>query len=237
MLLHIIRHGDPNYETDSLTERGRAEADAVALRLAQRPISQVWSSSMGRAQQTAAPTAAALGLQVQVVDWARELSSPRVDDGRGNHGMVFWNVAGEYVRSGQVDPEAWDDFEMYSNPEDLDLQRSEVNRVLEGSDGFLAGLGLTRQDGVYRIDADLPDEVAIFCHGGVIVTWLGRLLHIPTALAWSGFFPATTSVTTVWFEQRSPQFVVPRMMAVGDTGHLLASGLGENLQGRPQKFY
>lgn len=63
-----------------------------------------------------------------------------------------------------------------------------MNRVLEGSDGFLAGLGLTRQDGVYRIDADLPDEVAIFCHGGVIVTWLGRLLHIPTALAWSGFF-------------------------------------------------
>ena len=33
MLLYIIRHGEPNYETDSLTQRGRQQAAAVAKRL------------------------------------------------------------------------------------------------------------------------------------------------------------------------------------------------------------
>lgn len=237
MLLHIVRHGDPIYVTDSLTERGQAEAEAVAVRLAKRPIEQVFSSSMGRAQATAAPTAAALGLEVTTLDWARELSSPRVDDGAGNAGLVFWNVAGEYVRGGTVDPAAWDDFEVFADPEGLRLQRSEVARVHDGSDAWLAELGLRREDGIYRLTGELPDEVVIFCHGGVIVTWLARLLQIPTALAWTGFFPATTSVTTVSFEQRSAQIAVPRVIAMGDTGHLMAAGLEENLQGLPPRLY
>ena len=32
MRILIIRHGDPDYKTDTLTERGRAQAEAVALR-------------------------------------------------------------------------------------------------------------------------------------------------------------------------------------------------------------
>lgn len=237
MLLHIIRHGDPDYATDSLTARGRQEADALAVRLAKRPIERLWSSTMGRARQTAAPSGAALGLEVPALDWARELSSHRVDDGVGHDDLVFWNVAGEYVRSGEVDPAAWEDFELYADPEVLDLQRSEVARVHDGSDAFLAGLGLSRRGGVYEITGDLPGEVAIVCHGGVIVTWLGHLLQIPTALAWSGFFPATSSVSTVWFERRSERTAVPRMLAVGDTGHLAAAGLEENLQGLPPRYF
>ena len=62
MLLYIIRHGDPIYETDSLTERGRAQAEAVAKRLAASGIDRVFSSPMGRARQTAEPTCRLLGL-------------------------------------------------------------------------------------------------------------------------------------------------------------------------------
>lgn len=32
MLLYLIRHGDPDYTTDSLTERGIAQAEAVGKR-------------------------------------------------------------------------------------------------------------------------------------------------------------------------------------------------------------
>ena len=34
MLLYIIRHGEPDYAADSLTETGRKQAELVALRLA-----------------------------------------------------------------------------------------------------------------------------------------------------------------------------------------------------------
>ena len=33
MLLYIVRHGDPIYETDSLTERGKMQAEAVGKRM------------------------------------------------------------------------------------------------------------------------------------------------------------------------------------------------------------
>ena len=33
MLLYIIRHGDPDYATDSLTERGKLQAEAVGKRM------------------------------------------------------------------------------------------------------------------------------------------------------------------------------------------------------------
>ena len=33
MLLYIIRHGDPDYTTDSLTQRGILQAEAVSKRL------------------------------------------------------------------------------------------------------------------------------------------------------------------------------------------------------------
>ena len=73
MLLYIIRHGDPDYVTDSLTQLGLLQAEAVGARLAKAGIDKVFSSSMGRAMQTAAPTCRLLGLECIPQDWAREL--------------------------------------------------------------------------------------------------------------------------------------------------------------------
>ena len=33
MLLYIVRHGDPDYSTDSLTQRGKLQAEAVGKRI------------------------------------------------------------------------------------------------------------------------------------------------------------------------------------------------------------
>ena len=74
MLLYIIRHGDPHYPTDSLTERGVLQAEAVGKRLAAAGIDKVFSSPMGRAKQTAAPTCRLLGLECTIEDWAYELN-------------------------------------------------------------------------------------------------------------------------------------------------------------------
>lgn len=48
MLLYIIRHGDPDYATDSLTERGVLQAEAVGKRMADAGITRIFSSPMGR---------------------------------------------------------------------------------------------------------------------------------------------------------------------------------------------
>ena len=66
MLLYIIRHGDPDYSTDTLTERGWQQAEAVGKRIAAAKIDRIFTSPMGRARQTAEPACRLLGLEPTV---------------------------------------------------------------------------------------------------------------------------------------------------------------------------
>ena len=72
MLLYIIRHGDPIYDPDSLTEKGRLQALALAKRLSVHGLDQIFVSPMIRAQQTAAPACELLHLTPQVEEWTSE---------------------------------------------------------------------------------------------------------------------------------------------------------------------
>jgi probable phosphoglycerate mutase len=55
MKILIIRHAEPDYENNTITEKGWREAHMLAERLAKLPISDVYVSPMGRAQHTAQP--------------------------------------------------------------------------------------------------------------------------------------------------------------------------------------
>jgi probable phosphoglycerate mutase len=77
----IIRHGETEWNVagrlqgwrDSpLTATGRAQAEAVAARLASEPIDVLVASDLGRTRATAAPIAAALGLPVRAEPGLRE---------------------------------------------------------------------------------------------------------------------------------------------------------------------
>ena len=60
MLLYYVRHGDPIYEPDSLTELGHKQAAALAKRFSLYGLDEVYSSPSIRARQTAQPTCEAL---------------------------------------------------------------------------------------------------------------------------------------------------------------------------------
>jgi len=57
MRILFVRHGNPNYELDALTELGHKQADACAERLSHEGIERIFSSTCGRALETAAYTA------------------------------------------------------------------------------------------------------------------------------------------------------------------------------------
>lgn len=87
--VHLLRHGEvfnpdgvlygrlPGYH---LSELGAEMAERAAEALKHRPITQVWSSPMERAQQTAAPLADELGLEVVLDD--RLLEATNVFEGQ-----------------------------------------------------------------------------------------------------------------------------------------------------------
>ena len=73
MKIHIIRHGDPDYSIDSLTEKGWREAKLLSERLIKLPIDDYYCSPFGRAQDTAKPTIEKNGKSIETLDWLREL--------------------------------------------------------------------------------------------------------------------------------------------------------------------
>ncbi len=229
MRLLIVRHADPDHELDSLTPQGRSEATALAPVLVRAGVNQLFSSPLGRAQATAAPTVAATGLALTTLPWAAELQGlPRVVDPWGRD-RPAWDNPGERVRAGAGDSGWWGGLDEAACVERL-------AEVAAGSDALLAGFGLLRTGGVYQLtDADRgPDPepvVAVFCHLGLGLTWLAHLLCLPAPLVWCGFFLPPSSVTTVLFEQRSDAVVVPRVLGVGDCAHLDLAGLPRNLNG------
>lgn len=72
MRLIFIRHGDPDYEKDSLTEKGWKEAELLAKRVASWDISDIYCSPLGRAKTTASCFLEKSGREAVVCDWLEE---------------------------------------------------------------------------------------------------------------------------------------------------------------------
>lgn len=56
MKLVIIRHGDPDYSIDSLTEKGWREAKLLSERISKLDVKEFFVSPLGRAKDTASLT-------------------------------------------------------------------------------------------------------------------------------------------------------------------------------------
>lgn len=95
-VVHVMRHGEvhnpdgilygrlPDYH---LSDRGRAQAEAVAAWLAARDIVYVVASPLERAQETAGPIAAAHGLSIdtddELIESLNVFQGKRVSPGTG----------------------------------------------------------------------------------------------------------------------------------------------------------
>lgn len=222
MRLYIIRHADPDYSIDGLTEAGHVEAKALAPRMQHEGITEIYASPMGRARATAQYSADALGLNVKIEEWAAELEHWRIEDSQWSCVMA-WDWPAHLIREDyrNVRHDNWHEIPSLDNPE----FRQDYQRVCDASDNFLARLGYTRDQGRYRVEHDHRRRIAFFCHNGLGLTWLSHLLAIPLPLVWAGFWLSPSSVTTILMDARCDQWATPRALCVGDTSHLYHAGL------------
>lgn len=224
MLLYIIRHGDPDYSTDSLTEKGKLQAEAVGKRLASAGINKVYSSSMGRALQTAEPTCRLLGLPCIPQDWAREIQSEMFtyypNGKRKSLGLVpsacFWDEDSEHLsRETALQSPPFRDTQM-----DLVLPRIEAD-----ANAFLLSLGYQKEGAVYRVLRESDEKVALFCHAGFARALCCTLLKIPAHTMWASFSYGHTGVTILEFRNSKSGITAPRCLCYSDMSHLYAAGL------------
>ncbi|MFP4373428.1 MAG: histidine phosphatase family protein [Spirochaetaceae bacterium] len=233
MRLYIVRHADPDYLENTITVHGHAESAALGRRLEWEGITRLYSSPVNRALHTAEYAARRLGVRPMILPWAEELRGLWVPhEARGR--IPAWDIAAERLLEPEVAGAHAQDL---AYPEFAGLPITEaVDRIRLHSDRFLGDLGYRREGHRYRVESANTERVAVICHGGFGMTWMALLLQIPFAVAWAGFWLAPSSVTTVLFDQRSPQYAVPRCLSVSDISHLYESGYAPRPRGIVANF-
>ena len=68
MRILLIRHGDPDYVNDTLTEKGRREAALLAKRAVSMNMGECYKSPLGRAKDTATPCLEVTGKTAEILD-------------------------------------------------------------------------------------------------------------------------------------------------------------------------
>ena len=227
MLLYIIRHGVPDYTTDTLTETGRAQAEAVVRRFQKLGLDKIFSSPMGRARETAEPTARALGLPVEICPFMSEKVAGNHFYYNGADGKHHWAFFRRDLALG--DPAFLSSRDSFSNGfyADDDLARRGFSELAAASDAFLAALGYRKEGeaNAYRVTEENELRVAAFCHGGFGLHWLSYLLAIPPHLLTCTFDFTHTGVTLLRFNDEGNGIAYPRLLQFSDLSHILAAEL------------
>ena len=224
MLLYIVRHGDPNYETDTLTERGKLQAEAVGKRMFDAKIDRIFSSPYGRAMETAEPACRLLGLKKNIEEWTHEVEDERLTpfpDGKMKSISLIQNTY--YRESGNIYLPYERTFECQGFKETQ--MKSVVEYIEKNGNDFLERLGYKEENGVYKIIKPNEERVALFCHTIMARVWLSILLHIPLHIMWSGFQTTHTGVTVIEFKNNPNGYTAPKCLCFSDMSHLYASGL------------
>ena len=224
MRIIFIRHGDPDYINDSLTEKGIREARLLADRVSKwKNITDIYCSPLGRAQMTASYSLEAIKREAVTYEWLKEFFYPVDDPTTGRHG-VPWDFMPEYWTEidDMYDRNNWKNTEIYrSNPELIPA----YNEVCSGIDGILEKYGYKRHHNYYVTEhKETPDKqdatIVFFCHLGVTFVMMSHLLGISPAILFHSFYVAPTSVTILATEERIPGKAAFRTQVLGDTTHL-----------------
>ncbi|MDD6307860.1 MAG: histidine phosphatase family protein [Clostridia bacterium] len=224
MRILLIRHGDPDYANDTVTEKGRREVLLLRDRLQNEKIDKIYCSPLGRACDTAAPTAKALGLKMEVLDWLQELHASVEIDGER---VSPWDIPPLYWQENPqlTDAKAWMDFPIYDGCH----LREKIEKVHHALDALLLQHGFRHKGHIFEI---LPgyetsnETIALFCHMGLGNVVLSHLAGIATPIWWHTMFLPPTSVTTVYMERHRTDLPVAlaHFAGIGDTSHLYAGG-------------
>ena len=222
MRIVFVRHGEPDYRNDCLTETGKIQARQAAVRLREEGIEQIFSSPLGRAQETAAAASEELGLPVQTLDFMRELHWGSIDGEPLFHNGHPWDIADELARQGwNLNRTDWAENPYFKN----NVVTENVRLVEENIDKWLASLGYIREGFYYR--CALPDNsqrtVALFSHGGSSAAAMGHILNLPFPYACALFHLEFTGITTLRLD-RNPGAVSLPCLELGNDGRHIRTG-------------
>ncbi len=221
MKLLIVRHADPDYTVDSLTQKGWKEAECLAERLAALETKAYYVSPLGRAKDTASLTLEKVGRTAEECEWLREFDAHIIRPDTGTEKIVWdWLPADWMAQEEYYLRDMWNQTDVMK---DGQVQK-EYDWVIQNFDALLEKHGYQREKNYYRALRPNNDRIVLFCHFGVQCVLLSRLLNISPMVLWHGFCAPPSSVTTIHTEERRRGIASFRISSFGDISHLYAAG-------------
>lgn len=219
MKVIFVRHGHPDYTQDCLTELGHLQAEAAAERLKNEPICAVYSSSKGRAVETAEHIAKKLGLPVkESFDFMRELNWGPLNEGdtlphKGNPWLICYDLIAEGQYVNRTD---WQTMEPFCRSKAITMEQP----VSEGFDNLLRQYGVEREGSYYRIRRKDDSVIVMASHAGASSMVLSHLFNLPFPLVISSMSPNFTGITVVEFNGEEGQLITPEFELMNDARHI-----------------
>lgn len=218
MKLIIIRHGDPDYSIDSLTEKGWREAEYLSERISKLHVKAFYVSPLGRAKDTASLTLQKMNRTATECEWLREFAAEIHRPDVSDRCKVAWDWLPQdwMAEANYFDHQNWSDTAVMKEGK----VKEEYDWVIKNFDELLASHGYVREGLFYRAEHPNRDTIVLFCHFGLECVLLSHLLNISPMPLWHGFCAAPTSVTTINTEERREGIASFRISQFGDISHL-----------------
>ena len=218
MRIVFVRHGEPDYKKDCLTESGNKQAEAAAARLEREGIAEIYASSMGRAQETAGYTARRLGLPVHTLDFMHEISWGGPEIPMEGHP---WTISDWMIDEKQYDfyQEDWRQHPYFKN----NIAVNYLDDISGKFDALLLRQGYRHEGLRYYCETDRQKTIAVFSHGGSGACVLSHLLALPFPYVCSVMPYGLTSITILNFPVQKGAYVHPRIELFNDLTHTLSN--------------
>jgi alpha-ribazole phosphatase/probable phosphoglycerate mutase len=181
--LILVRHGETEEAARGrcvgrldvgLSDRGRRQAAELAVRLREAGLAAIYASTSRRALDTAAPTAAACGLEVRQLEELCEVSFGALE------GLPFEEVEARFPRSWR----AW--------------MTSPVTVCFPGGESLASVQERARRAREALISRHAAETVVAFSHGGPLRALLGDALGLPDPEVFGIAVPHGSAVVLEW---------------------------------------
>lgn len=231
MRLLFIRHREPDYRKDSLTEKGIREAELLKEYLKRTDLGEKYVSPLGRAALTA-QIARGDNNKLHTAWWLEEIGSivdryrlPELQQAYANSmiekpGTHFipWDLMPSYLysRPEYVHPENWRNSAVSVTGDIGTLYDSRTAQL----DDLLAQHGYNREGNLYKTEQGNHETLTFFCHLGIATLLISHLINVSPFALWHGFAISTSSITEIYTEEREKGTVIFRISRMGDISHL-----------------
>ena len=223
MKIIIIRHAEPDYEHDSLTEKGMREATLLSTYLKDHypSIDHFYVSPLGRAKKTFEMASANNYKETPLTfcPWLVEFQGKLRRKEKDNSFWSCWDLLPSVVEEEQIlYSNNWRDAKIVNETGATVLD--EYDKVIKEFDDILAFHGYLRNGFSYKVNDSNHKTIALFCHFGVASVLMSHLMNCSPYSIWQNIVLLPSSVTEFVSEEREEGIASFRANKIGSLAHL-----------------